>query len=133
MALATHMKTWYLRFASYKKPDDIFNLIVDGTKTIETRSRNPDAGTKDYSNVQIGDKLLIKSVVSGRKIEKVVIFVHVYDSVEEMVKNENVESILPGVGSNENYLQVIDEVKKKWGKKYKHDLETYGMVAMGFR
>jgi ASC-1-like (ASCH) protein len=127
------MKIWRLRFASLKSPDDIFNLIIDGTKTIETRSRNPDNGKRDYSNVSVGDKLLFCSVASGREIKKEVTFVHPYKSVEEMLDNENFEKILPGVGSKENYLNVIADAKKKWGKKYAYELENYGIIAMGFK
>ncbi len=127
------MKTWRLRFASYKTPDDIFDLIVSGKKTIETRSRNPDGGKRDYSNVEVGDKLLFCSVASGREIEKEVIFVRLYYSATEMVKKEDVEKILPGVGSKKNYLKVIEEVKNKWGEKYKYKLENYGIVAIGFK
>lgn len=127
------MKTWRLRFASYKTPDDIFNLIVSGQKTIETRSVNPEKGARNYANVQVGDKLLFRSVVSGRELTKEVTFVHLYKSPNEMVKKEDVENIFPRIGTNENYLKVIEEVKKKWGKKYKYELETYGIVAIGFK
>lgn len=127
------MRTWNLKFASNKKPDDIFNFIIDGTKTIETRSRNPDEGKNDYSNVKSGDLLKIKSLDSGREIQKTVIFNHVYSSVEELVKNEDVTKILPSINNNEEFLKVIEEVKNKWGSKYKFELENYGMVAIGFK
>ena len=127
------MKTWRLRFASLHSPDDIFNLIVSGKKTIETRSRNPDNDKRDYTNVQVGDKLLFCSVSSGREILKEVTFVHPYNSVKEMIEAEDVKKILPGIGSKQNMLDQYEEAKKKWGKKYKHDLETYGVVAMGFK
>lgn len=127
------MKTWRLRFASANSPDDIFNLIVDGSKTIETRPRNPEGGKRDYSEVQVGDKLLICSVASGREILKEVTFVHLYESVEKMLEKEAYEKIFPGIGSKERLLEFYEIAKKKWGKKYKHDLETYGIVAMGFK
>ena len=28
---------------------------------------------------------------------------------------------------------VIEDVKNKWGEKYKYELENYGMVAIGFK
>ena len=127
------MKTWRLRFASYKTPDDIFDLIISGKKTVETRPRSADSDKRNYANIQIGDKLLFCSVVSGREIEKKVAFVHPYNTVPEMVKKEDEEKILPGVGSKENYLKVIEEVKNKWGEKYKYKLENYGIVAIGFK
>ena len=127
------MRTWYLKFASKNKPDDIFNMILSGKKIIETRSRNPSDGENDYTNIKPGDILHFKSVDTGKEIEKEVVFNHVYDSVEEMVANEDIEKILPGVGSKENMIRVYDEVKEKWGKKYKYELEHYGIVAIGFK
>ena len=127
------MKVWNLKFASKNKPDDIFNSIISGEKTIETRSRNPNDGENDYTNIKPGDILRFKSLSSGRKIERTVVFSHVYDSVENMVANEDVEKILPGVGSKENMLKNYEEFKNKWGKKYEYELEHYGIVAIGFK
>ena len=127
------VKTWRLRFASLKTPDDIFNLIVDGSKSIETRPRNPEDGKRDYPNVQVGDKLLFCSVASGREILKEVTFVHPYKSVGEMLENEDYEKIFPGISSKENLSDFYEVAKKKWGKKYKYELEHYGIVAIGFK
>lgn len=127
------MKIWKLKFASYKEKDDIFNMIVSGKKTIETRSRNPNDGENDYSNIKEGDILEIISLDSGNKIEKIVVFNHIYNSVEEMVANEDVAKILPSISNNDEYLKVIEEVKNKWGEKYKFELENYGIVAIGFK
>ena len=73
-------KKWILRFASYKTPDDIFDLVVNGQKTIETRPN-----IKDF---KVGDKLVLVSIASKRKIEKTVSFVHIYKSPEEMLEND---------------------------------------------
>lgn len=127
------MKVWKLKFASYEKKDDIFDMIVNGTKTIETRSRNPDDGDKDYSNVKVGDILEITSLDTGRTIKKVVSFNHLYDSAEKLADNEDVTKILPTIVNKEQFLKVIEAVKKKWGEKYKFEVENYGMVAIGFK
>lgn len=127
------MKTWYLKFASLNKSDDIFDLILSGKKTVETRSRNPNDGDKDYTNVKPGDILHFKSIDTGKEIDKTVVSNHVYDSVEEMIKNEDVEKIMPGIGSKENYLKRVEKLKNKWGEKYKYELEHYGIVAIGFK
>ncbi len=127
------MKIWKLKFASYKEKDDMFNMILDGKKTVETRSRNPNDGENDYSNIKVDDILEITSLDSGNKIEKVVTFNHIYNSVDELVQHEDVTKILPSVSSNDEYLKVIEEVKNKWGDKYKFELENYGVVAIGFK
>lgn len=127
------MTTWNLKFASLNTPDDIFDLIVSGKKTIETRSRNPTEGERDYTNVKPEDILNFVSLDTGRELTKTVVTNHVYDSVEELVKNEDVESILPGVGSKENYIDLLEKAKNKWGEKYKYELEHYGIVAIAFK
>lgn len=127
------MKTWRLRFASYESADDIFNTIVKKQKTIETRPAKALGSNKNYSNIKKGDKLIFCSVVSGREITKTAEFVHIYKSVEKMLQKEDWERIFPGVGSADKLLKIYDELKIKWGKKYKYQLEQYGIVAIGFK
>lgn len=118
-------KTWVLRFASYKTSDDIFNATVDGTKTIETRP-----ATKNF---KIGDKLILVSIVTKRKIDKEITFVHKYNTPEEMLDHEDCSKIFPHIGSKENLLKFYEEAKIKWGKKYKDNLEKFGIVALGLK
>lgn len=127
------MKTWTLKFASLNKPDDIFDLIVSGKKIVETRSRNPNDGERDYTNIKPGDILHFISLDTGRTLDKQVISNHVYDSVTEMLKNEDVELILPGISTRENYLDQLEIAKYKWGQKYSFELEHYGIVAIAFK
>jgi len=126
-------KTWNLKFSSLNTPDDILNLIESGTKTTETRSRNPNDGINDYSNIKNGDVLHFVSTDTGKTIDKVVVFNHVYNSIDEMLDIENVEKILPGIGSKENMRNQFETAKQKWGEKYKFELENYGIVAIGFK
>lgn len=118
-------KTWILKFAFHERPDDIFDLIVNGKKTIETRP-----ATKNF---QVGDKLILVSLVSKRKIYRKITFIHKYDSIEEMVAKEDEEKIFPKVGSKENLLKIYEDIKKKWGKKYKDSLDHQGIVAIGIK
>ena len=126
------MARWILKFASYKTPDDIFDLVETGEKTVETRPRNPES-LRDYSNIKTGDFLVLKSLDTGKKIEKIVSFVHLYNSVSEMIETEDEEKIFPGIGSKENLLNFYGEVKKKWGRSYAQKLEKYGIVAIGIK
>ncbi len=123
------MKTWNLKFASYKKTDDILETIISGAKKIETRPYTP-FEDKNYANIEIGDKLVFKSTDTGKEIEKYAKGCKIYHSVKEMLENESFEDILPGVGSREALESVYEELKEKWGKDYKHALETYGVVAI---
>ncbi|MEK7497512.1 MAG: hypothetical protein AAB656_01190 [Patescibacteria group bacterium] len=126
------MATWFLKFSSYKKPNDIFDFLRSGKKTIETRPYNPNK-QNNYSKVALGDLIIFESTDTGEKIEKVVTFVHLYDSIEKMVLNEPVNEILPGVGSPEKLIKVYDELKDRWGKDYRDELEKYGIVAIGIK
>lgn len=126
------VKKWVLKFASYKSPDDIFNLVLEGKKTIETRPVNPES-SKNYATIKVGDKVILQSVVSKRKVEKEISFVHVYKSISDMVINENEDSIFPGIGSKDNLIEAYEILKKKWGKSYAQKLEKYGIVALGLK
>jgi ASC-1-like (ASCH) protein len=126
------MSKWLLRFASHKKTDDIFNLVLSGEKTVETRPYNPLA-KRNYSKVKPGDTLIFYSLDSKKRIIKTATFTHVYSSVEKMLLKESAEKILPGIGTSENLIKVFEEVKEKWGKSYKRQLENYGIVAIGFK
>src|SRR4030043_739320 len=126
------MSRWLLKFSSYRKKDDIFKLVGSGEKTIETRPYNP-SKKRNYSKIKPGDILIFYSLDSKRKIERLVTFTHVYKSVEEMVRNEPVDKIFPGIKTPDNLLKVYKELKNKWGKVYTRKLEKYGIVAIGFK
>ncbi len=126
------MARWFLRFASYKKKDDIFDFVKSGKKTIETRPYDP-TKKRNYALVAPGDTLVFYSLDSKGKFERTATFTHVYPSVAEMVKNEPVGKIFPGIKTPENLLAVYEELKSKWGKSYAYKLEKYGIVAVGFK
>ena len=125
------MKTWTLDFSSNKSKDDIFNMIVDGSKSIETRPKI-EYGV-DLSKAKPGDFLLLKSLDTGRKVKKEIIYVHVYPTIEEMVKNEDVEKISPGIGSKENLVARYEHLKVIWKDRGYAELLASGMVAIGFK
>ena len=83
------MSKWLLKFASYKQKDDIFNMVKSGEKTIETRPYDP-RKKRNYSIVKPGDILIFYSLDSKKRIEKIATFIHIYNSVEEMVRTEPV-------------------------------------------
>lgn len=125
------MAKWFLKFASYKNPNDIFEAVKSGEKTIETRPRNKKS-SKDYSNIKPGDTLIMCSNDTGEEIEKKVTFVRLYDSIEKMARNESVGKILPGLKTPEQLVDTFEELKEKWGRRYAEKLDKYGIVAIGF-
>lgn len=124
------MAKWVLKFASWKKKNDIFEMVKSGEKTIEDRPYNPEK-KRNYSKVKPGDTLVLKSLDTGEKIEKKASFIHVYRSVEKMARNEPVEKIIPGVKSPKDLVEIFEQLKKKWGSNYARKLENYGIVAIG--
>jgi ASC-1-like (ASCH) protein len=121
------MKTWKLKFASYKKTDDILNFIEDGSKTVETR---PVDLKNNYSLIKPGDKLVCLSIETGKKVIKTAGIVKVYPSLEKMVQKERPQRILPGVKSKDHLLEIFEQFKENWGEKYKNNLEKNGIVVI---
>lgn len=125
-----NMARWVLRFAAWKKKNDIFEAVKSGRKTIETRLNNKES-KRNYSQVKPGDVLVLLSVGTREKIEKKVNYVHVYKSVAEMAENEPVDKIIPGCQSGAELVAIFEQLKKKWGRNYAQKLEKYGIVAIG--
>lgn len=126
------MARWVLKFASWKKKNDIFKAVKSGEKTIESRPYNPEK-KRNYGLVKPGDTLVLKSLDTGEKIEKKASFVHVYQSVAKMAESEPVEKIIPGCQSAAELVRIFEELKKKWGRNYARKLEKYGIVAIGMK
>ncbi len=126
------MAEWILKFASYKRENDVFEAVKSGEKTIETRPLNKKS-KRNYSKIEPGDKLVMYSLDTKEKLDKIATYIHVYRFLEEMVKSEPVEKIWPGVKTPNQLLAIYEEVKKKWGKSYAEKLDKYGIVAIGFK
>ncbi|SRR3989339_2117094 len=126
------MSRWLLKFASYREKDDIFNLVRSGKKSIETRPFNPQK-KRNYSKIVPGDTLVLYSLDTHEKLEREAVYTRVYKSIADMVENEPVEKIFPGIKSKNALLKVYEELKSKWGKAYAQKLEKYGIVAVGFK
>lgn len=120
------MSSVVLKFASWKKPNDIFDAIKSGEKTVETRP-----ASLKYCAVKKGDLIELLSLDTKEKIKRTVKFIHKYKSVAEMAEKEEVNKIIPGVETKEQLIKTFDILKKKWGKQYADKIETFGMVAIG--
>lgn len=125
------MATWTIKIASFSKPDDIFNQIVSGAKTIETRSYDPN-DPRNYSTLRSGDKLVFVSKDTGRTIRKTATFMHKYTSVADMAYAEPVDKISPSLKLPSELIEKFEINKKKWGGEYAYNIENYGVIAIGF-
>lgn len=115
-----------LKFASWKKENDIFDAVKNGFKTVETRP-----ATEKYSQIRTGDTVTLRSLDTGESIEKKVSFVHKYRSIGDMAEAEDTSKIVPGVTTRDRLAEVFEEFKKKWGREYAEKLEKYGIIAIG--
>ncbi|OGJ01519.1 hypothetical protein A3G98_00265 [Candidatus Nomurabacteria bacterium RIFCSPLOWO2_12_FULL_37_8] len=69
--------------------DPLFESVQQGLKTLELRKEQP-----PFTNVKVADSVILKS----RKSEQVkveIIAIRKYKSLDEVLKNENVEKLAP--------------------------------------
>ena len=124
------MARWVLKFASWKKPNDIFEMVKSGQKTIEDRPLNLDK-RRNFGQIKPGDILVCVSLDTKEKIERIVKWVKIYQSIRKMAEYEPVDQIIPGVKTADELVAIFEQLKKKWGNSYARKLEKYGIVAIG--
>ncbi len=109
------MKKWVLRFRA--KDKIIFDQIVSGEKTVETR-----ANTSRYSPMKTGDFLVL--ICGKEKQEKRIKSVRRYKSIDEMAKVIEIQKVIPNISS-------VEEAKKIYFSfpKYKEKIEKFGILA----
>jgi ASC-1-like (ASCH) protein len=96
---------------------EIFNLIKNGEKKVETR-----AGGPKYKNIQKGDIVVFECGDDG--FEKIVAEIYKFESVKEMLKNYEPSDILPGVQSADELMNLYHSFPG-----YDERLEKYGIIA----
>jgi len=99
----------------------IFNDIVSGKKTIETR-----AATKKYRDIQAGDTLSFKCG-EDTFIKNILASTH-YDSLEAMFADIPLDKVLP-------QATTIDEAKKIYYSfpRYEEKIAAHGIMAFTLR
>ncbi|MCL5093798.1 MAG: hypothetical protein M1355_01565 [Patescibacteria group bacterium] len=90
-----------LKVADHKEKEDIFNLLRDGLKTIDTRPYS----TK-FNGLKVGDEIIFKHIKSGGEIVKSVKRIAIFKTIDEMAKKENIEKIIPSAKTKEDLLKV---------------------------
>ncbi|MDO8504099.1 MAG: hypothetical protein Q7S60_05455 [bacterium] len=113
------MKTWTIRFR--RKDKEIFDLVRNGAKDIETR-----AATPKYQKIKVGDNLVFSC--GGEKFTKKVYRVAHYRTLAELFKNEELIRIMPWVNSKEEAERIIFSFSGYEGK-----IEKFGIVAWEFK
>ena len=99
----------------------IFEAIKDGSKTVETR-----AATEKYRQIEIGD--VLDFVCREEHLQKKVAGVKLFKTVEEMVKELGIKSIMPFVDSLEEMKEVYYSFPGYEGK-----IKKFGLIAFEFK
>lgn len=102
---------------------DIFDIVLNGTKTVECRLND-----EKRRNLKIGDKLIfLKRPDDIEKIETVIEDLKYYNNFDEMIKDYNMEEIYLKDCTKEEFLNLI--------KRFYSDEEInkYGVVAIRFK
>lgn len=109
-----------LKVADFKEPNDIFDLICSGEKSIDTRPYS----TK-FDGLRAGDEIIFKHVKTGEAITKQVKRVSRYKSLDELIKNKDISKIISGAKTKEDLLRVY----KKF-RGFVEKMEERGIVAI---
>ncbi|OHA04438.1 MAG: hypothetical protein A2934_00370 [Candidatus Sungbacteria bacterium RIFCSPLOWO2_01_FULL_47_10] len=109
-------KIHVLRFRA--KNGDIFEAIRNGTKRVETR-----AASKKFRGIRAGDTL--KLVCGKQSFEKKVKRVHLFRTIESLLRRYSVKAINPNVDSKEELVRLYYSFRG-----YRQAIKRYGLIAM---
>jgi ASC-1-like (ASCH) protein len=113
------MRTWVLRIRAADRP--IFDALVDGRKTIETRAGSP--GARSYNPGQPGDTLLF--LCGPARLRRTVTRVAIYPSPEALAAHEDVRRVLPWLTSAADLAALYESFPG-----YPERIARHGLVAM---
>jgi ASC-1-like (ASCH) protein len=78
------------------------DLIKSNKKTVEGR-----LNTGRFKNIKVGD--IVEWFSSNNKVITEIIFIHKYDSFENMLKHETIDLVLPGIKSISEGVDIYNE------------------------
>ena len=113
------MRTWVLRIRAADRP--IFDALVDGRKTIETRAGSP--GARSYTRVQPGDTLLF--LCGPARLRRTVARVAIYPSPAALAVHEDVRRVMPWLADAADLAAVYESFPG-----YPKRISRHGLVAM---
>lgn len=103
--------------------DDIFNIVLNGTKTVECRLND-----EKRRNLHVGDKLIfLKKSNEDEKIESIVTELKYYKDFQELIENYSIEEVYLKECSKEDFINLINKFYTK------EEQEQYGVVAIRFK
>ena len=100
-----------------KTDSKLLDLIKSGQKTIETR-----AATKKFQKIKVGDSL--KFVCGKKSIEKKVLEIHYFKTINDLLRNLDLKRIMP-------HAPTPEQAKQIWFSfsSYEEKIQKYGLLA----
>ena len=106
---------------TYNVYDDIYHLMLVGSKDIEVRLLN-----EKSEKILVGDFIIFNNLDDkGKYIKTKVIRKTVYKGVEELLLDNDIERILPG-SSKEDLVKILVKI-------FKEDFNNSKLVAFKFK
>ena len=108
----------------------LYDALLQGRKTVDTRAPFPANPQKDYSRIREGDVLIFHAVDNNYnrmpELKYMVSYATAYPSIEKMLEKESLNDIFPDVGS-------VEKAVKIWHSfpAYRERIKRYGIIAIG--
>lgn len=107
-----------MRFVFSASNKDIFDMVRDGSKKVETR-----AATVKYQKLHAGESAIFSC--QGQTFSKTISRVRLFPSIEELLKKYKPEDINPKLRTKEDIIRMYHSFTG-----YKEKIERYGIVAI---
>lgn len=107
--------------------DEMYKLLVAGKKTIEGRVPDPAKPDKDYSRMDIGDKIIFSNLETKETTKVTVKYVKHYQTIENYLTMEGLRRTLPNVKTLEEGVKLFESFPG-----YKERAEKFGIYAIFF-
>jgi valyl-tRNA synthetase len=116
---------WHLNFRDH----EIFQLVVEGKKSIETRALNPEEPEKYLGNVKEGDWIVcIDKTDSNNSQLFTAKRLKTYSSVKEVYESEDISKIFPGYEIKD--IQTLENLYAGLAQGYLERIQKNGIIAI---
>jgi len=114
------------------RDDSVWNAILEGTKTVETRFLNPEEPERYFGDVKEGDVIRLENKNTGSFL-----FAHVkkatsYDSLSGLFKDKDILVRALSHGGTPQTLEELENRYKKLSTSYIDKVKKSGLVAWEF-
>ena len=101
-----------------------FTLIQNGVKKVEGRKYSP-----KYQHYNVGDTLVF--TFNGDSVSATITFLHKYKTLEDYLRGETVEAVLPGVTSFDAAVRLYNTWSPPQERELLQKQYGFGFLAIG--